>query len=310
MTPKVFVVYASEDKSRFAFWFAERLRQHGMHVLLDRWEIHPGDSLVDKIFEDGIKEAQAIIVILSKCSSGKPWVEELDDACVARIKRLSRLITVAIDGCKTPASLNSADLERFVDGSAYETSLARIVASICGPVGVPDTVSALASSFSGKIGALNEIDSMVLRRSCEAALGSGNRFIKPGNIFPKDGEALLPAPDLDDSLEMLDKDGYIKMLRTIGDGSCHYHITTHGFEVYANACIPGYPDKVAAMISAIARKKIKNNIALQQELNEPQMLIDHMLDRLEISGHLTDINVVDGTCRIYDVTPAMKRSRG
>lgn len=37
----------------------------------------PGDSLVDKIFEEGLKEAQAVIVVLSRISVEKPWVREV-----------------------------------------------------------------------------------------------------------------------------------------------------------------------------------------------------------------------------------------
>lgn len=36
----------------------------------------PGDSLVDKIVEEGLKEAGTVIVVLSKASVQKPWVRE------------------------------------------------------------------------------------------------------------------------------------------------------------------------------------------------------------------------------------------
>lgn len=59
MSPKVFVSHASEDKDRFVLRFAERLRQKGIDAWLDKWEMLPGDSLVDKIFVEGIKEEKA-----------------------------------------------------------------------------------------------------------------------------------------------------------------------------------------------------------------------------------------------------------
>ena len=49
--PKVFVSHASEDKDRFVVEFARRLRENGVNAWLDQWEMKPGDSLVDKIFE-------------------------------------------------------------------------------------------------------------------------------------------------------------------------------------------------------------------------------------------------------------------
>lgn len=61
--PKVFVSHATEDKDRFVFAFAEALRAEGVYAWLDVWEMQPGDSLVDKIFTEGIGEADAVIVV-------------------------------------------------------------------------------------------------------------------------------------------------------------------------------------------------------------------------------------------------------
>ena len=84
MNPKVFISHASEDKDRFVTSFATKLRENGVDAWFDRWEILPGDSLVDKINE-GLKEAQAVIIILSNFSVNKPWVrEELNTSIVSR----------------------------------------------------------------------------------------------------------------------------------------------------------------------------------------------------------------------------------
>ena len=45
MTPRVFLSHSSLDKERFAVGFAERLRENGVDVWLDDWELVPGDSL-------------------------------------------------------------------------------------------------------------------------------------------------------------------------------------------------------------------------------------------------------------------------
>jgi acetyl esterase/lipase len=90
--PKVFISHASEDKDRFVIKFAERLRANGIDPWLDKWEMLPGDSLVDKIF-DGIEQAQAVIVVLSTNSVSKRWVrEEINAAFVKRVNDASKLI--------------------------------------------------------------------------------------------------------------------------------------------------------------------------------------------------------------------------
>src|SRR5215208_5342480 len=108
MNPKVFISHAREDKERFVLAFARRLRAQGVDAWVDQWEILPGDSLVDKLFEEGLREADAVIVVVSRHSVDKPWVrEELNAALVNRINRRTRLIPVLIDEVPVPQALRS-----------------------------------------------------------------------------------------------------------------------------------------------------------------------------------------------------------
>jgi hypothetical protein len=310
MSPKVFISHASEDKDRFVLQFAEQLRRNGIDAWLDKWEMLPGDSLIDKIFEEGIKEAKAVIVVLSTFSVKKPWVrEELNAACIKRINNGSKLIPVVIDDCEIPEALNSTVWERISNISDYETSLQRIISQIFGaidkpPIGSPPNY---IKSFASTINGLNNIDSLILRLSCEAAVELGNDFIDPNKVFLKDDRPLIPLNELEDSLDILDREGYIKLSRTIGRGLHSYQITTYGFEAYANACIPNYQNKIIALVSAIVNQNLESNSALQQELNEPQVLVDHIIDVLEAHGHLEQAKMLGGFSHIYNVSPALKR---
>lgn len=73
-SPKVFISHASEDKDRFVLAFAERLRMNGVDAWVDKWEIKVGDSLIDKIFNEGLSGCAAVVVVLSSYSVDKPWV--------------------------------------------------------------------------------------------------------------------------------------------------------------------------------------------------------------------------------------------
>lgn len=311
MPPKVFVSHASEDKDRFVLQFAERLRQNGIDAWLDKWEMLPGDSLVDKIFEEGIKDANAVIVVLSKFSIEKPWVkEELNAAFIKRINHGSKLIPVVIDACQVPESLKSTLWEPIADISAYDSSFDRIVASIYGasdkpPIGPqPDYVQ----SFVQSIGGLNNIDSLVLRLSCEAVLKTGDTIVNPGQIFLKDDRPLVPEDELKDSLEILDSNGYIKLYRTIGSGFFPYHITTDGFNAYANSSIPKYQEKFAAVISALVNEKLTSNTEIQKSLNENKVIVDHILNVLESNSHIKQARMIGGLSQIYYVSPSLKRA--
>jgi hypothetical protein len=131
--PKVFLSHASEDKPRFVNEFAARLRENGVDAWLDKWEMLPGDSLVDKIFEEGLKEADAVIIVLSINSVSKPWVkEELNSSVIARLQKGTRLIPVVIDECDVPEALRSIFRESIRDVANYSDSFERILASIFG----------------------------------------------------------------------------------------------------------------------------------------------------------------------------------
>ena len=129
--PKVFLSHASEDKDRFVVGFARQLRESGVDVWLDQWEMKPGDSLVDKIFEGGLKEARAVIIVLSTTSVQKPWVrEELNASVVNRISRGTKLIPVVIDECDVPESLRSTVWQKVDSLEDYSQSLQRILSAI------------------------------------------------------------------------------------------------------------------------------------------------------------------------------------
>lgn len=107
--PRVFLSHASEDKERFVIPFAARLRAIGIDAWVDQWEMGPGDSLVQRIFDEGIAFADAFVVVLSHVSVVKPWVrEELDAGVVQRIVsgRSTKLMPVILDAdVAVPAAL-------------------------------------------------------------------------------------------------------------------------------------------------------------------------------------------------------------
>lgn len=118
--PSVFLSHASEDKADFAEPLGRELASLGIRPWLNKWEIRPGDSLVAKLFDEGVAAVDAVIVIVSQYSAGKPWVRaELDAAMVRRITENTTLIPIRLDGADMPAPLRMLvwhDAERTEDG--------------------------------------------------------------------------------------------------------------------------------------------------------------------------------------------------
>lgn len=311
MSPKVFVSHASEDKERFVLDFAEKLRQNGIDAWLDKWEMLPGDSLVDKIFEEGIKEAQAFIIVLSQFSIQKPWVrEELNAAVVKRINNGTKLIPIVIDDCEVPEALKSTVWERVPNVASYDSSMERIVATVFGASDKPPLGSApdYTKSFVQSIGQLSNIDSLVLRMSCKKLIETGDHFINPVEIFFNEGKSSIPESELEDSLEILDQQGYIKIHRAMGGGASMYRVTTYGLEEYAISCLENYNNIVTNIISTIVNEGLASNQEITQHLNQKIVIVDHVLDVLEASSHIKVAKMIGGLIRIFNVSPSLKRA--
>ncbi len=102
---KIFISYTPQDK-HYADLMADRIRQAGHEVLYDGWKIKEGDNLIEKINE-GVKEADAFVVIISKNSLSSKW--SMHEYSVLAFGELSnqthRIIPVLVDKSTVPQYL-------------------------------------------------------------------------------------------------------------------------------------------------------------------------------------------------------------
>jgi len=182
--PFVFFSYSHEDKDRFVKSFANKLINQGINVWVDYLDMLPGDSLVEKIFDEGIKEADVFILILSKNSIHSRWVrEELNIGVINRISRDCKLIPILIDDCEIPEALKSIVWEKIIDLGSYDIELNRIVAAIFGNSLKPEFGSPpkYTQITNRSLPGLTNIDMVVLKVSCEYTLKRGNPFVDLSN---------------------------------------------------------------------------------------------------------------------------------
>lgn len=314
MTPKVFISHASEDKSRFVNAFATKLRENGVDAWLDRWEMVPGDSLVDKIFEEGLKDAQAVIVVLSKFSVAKPWVsEELNASVVSRISKGTKIIPVVIDDCDVPESLKSTLWERVDDLASFEVSLRRIIAGIFDArekpaVGQPpEFVREAVNQISG----LTTVDSLVLRRAVQLDLKNNIHVIRPDGLFSDHASLGLTKQQVSDSIDILEADGYFKVTRYIGGDensfACHFEVTDFGFEKYCNAELKNYSELKEVSAGLIVNENIRDNKELARRTGSELRLIEHILAVFESNQLIRTLKFLDGGISIEEVHAKFRR---
>lgn len=314
MNPKVFVSHASEDKDRFVTNFATRLRENGVDAWLDKWEMLPGDSLVDKIFEEGLKEAQAVIIVLSNYSVNKPWVrEELNASIVSKLSKGTKIIPVVLDNCNVPESLTSTLWESINDLNEYENSFKRVLSSIFGATDKPalGSVPSHTTSKYHEIGGLTKADNLVLKASCDHAVEKNDIFVNPEVLFSNGNDFGFSRAEIKDCIEVLENNGYLDVTRYLGardNYGCQYKVTTYGFDKYANAYINDYSLIVDGIVSAIVNEEITTNAEMQEKLGKEIIVINHVLEVLESNGHIKLSKFLGGGIQIYHVAASLRRA--
>lgn len=312
-SPKAFVSHASEDKERFVRVFAERLRERGVDAWIDEWEIYPGDSLIDKIFEEGLKDADAVIVVISQYSVNKPWVrEELNAAAVKRINRGGRLIPVILDDAEVPEVLKNTVWVKIADLTDYGRGLDRIVSAIFDhrpkpPLGKPP---GYVTSAEPAIPGLSAVDVAVLRAFAEKALEKGSTY----SVETEERWLVVSAKgiireDYEDALEMLDKRGYLERSPVIARVPFHFSLTVAGLETYLRKYDSSYPQTFMNVGLAILNEGLRNNHEITAAIAQPRIIVDHILRLMEMKRYIKVARVQDGmgTASIYEVSAELKR---
>src|SRR5687767_923424 len=70
-TYDVFLSHSAKDKA-VVRPLAERLREDGLRVWFDEWEIRPGDSIPAKI-EEGLEHSRTLVLCMSAHAFGPDW---------------------------------------------------------------------------------------------------------------------------------------------------------------------------------------------------------------------------------------------
>ena len=289
MAPKVFVSHASEDKERFVLRFAEGLRAKGIEAWVDRWEILPGDSLIQRIFEEGIKQSSAVVVVLSTFSVSKPWVkEELDAAAVKRINDGSKLIPVVIDDCEVPQVLQATAWLRVRDLADIDGAVEIVTRAVFDhrekpQIGPPPTY---AADTYRSLPDLSATEAYVLIEAAKWTIDNDEYIIDPTKMFLGGATNEIQPDALGDLIEYLDQMGYVKAHKHLGRGPYQFRVTPEGIEVYLANLFPDYDAVIARTIGILVNENVTLAREIAKRLDVPHRVIKHVFQRLEADDHV------------------------
>jgi hypothetical protein len=224
--PKAFLSYSHSDREIAERIATTTLRRNGIDVWFDKWEILPGDSLIRKIFEEGLAGADAFIVLLSQESVQSRWLqEELDAALIKRIEGVTRVIPVRIGNVQVPIPLRPL---RWVDmNENYEAGLRELQMAIFQtherpPVGqLPDFIKRETVS----VGGLSRIATSLglsLVHTGKHDIGNEESFTAV-ELSEKPG---FSPEETDDAIDELEKHGLVETVNYFGTAPfSHGHVT-------------------------------------------------------------------------------------
>jgi DNA-binding transcriptional regulator YhcF (GntR family) len=217
MSPKLkaFMSHNHTDHE-IALKLATDLIDNGVDVWLDKWEIRIGDSLIKKIFEEGLANCDAFIILLSKASVASSWVQhELDVAMVNKIEGLTKIMPVVVENCTIPVSLRAL---RWLDiTNNYENGLRELIKTIFEvkekpAIGSPPNfVRSTVQSVSGLSKEATQVGLLMILEQNESM---GVEKMYPA---PDIAKALNLTPqETDDAIDELEETGLVKTRNYIG----------------------------------------------------------------------------------------------
>lgn len=308
---KIFISYSHDDRE-FAERLATALYQAGEEVWWDQWEILPGDSLIQKIFEEGLSNASAFIIVLSPSSVESKWVrEELDVATVRKIEGVTRVIPVIKEGTEIPTSLRSLmwlDMREDFDGGVR-----KIINAVHGVTAKPpgqravNILDRLTESIAGLSPAASTVGLFVLRSS-DPDTGLEAAFSGP---FLTDALDLDPQT-LNDAVDELEEQGLVTAMKLMGTSPYEFAQIEPTYVLYRefSKYLPYDPDEdVRVTAAAVAAAGEIEGPELAERTHLPPGRLNRAVAYLEDYGLATVIKVLGTSPHTFGRVMATRRTR-
>jgi hypothetical protein len=246
----------------------------------------------------------------------KPWVKaELNTGVVRRIEGHSRLIPIiigSVDDALIPESLRDTPWRRIRDLDDYDAEFESIVRSIYGQRDRPKLgeTPAYARLAMDTIPGLGEVDSLILKLCCEELIRTADSVtagIHPQPVLEQAQAKDIHEQDILDTLQILDSRGYIELGKVLGGGIINIKVSDYAFDEYARTFLPDYDEAYRSVALEIVNHGRHNGQDIVRSLNQPSVIVDHILRKMWNSGRIKAQEFAMGLIYIHEATPELKR---
>lgn len=316
--PRVFMSHSSHDKPDFVEPLAVVLRERGVDAWLDKWELKPGDSLIQRIINEAVATTDVLVAVVSANSVGSKWVtQELDAGLIRRLQDGLRVIAVRLDQVELPLILQTLlYIDASRDAAGVALAAERIVSTVFNhdprpALGAPPLYTRIAPSVPG----LRPTDTVLLLESVRAALrrdgALGLEYLDWEEIKAGAEGAGLTSHDIEVARDVL-------VRRGLASSSGHPDVYFR-YDLTASGFFAGFPD-IDPRAEQIRRGVIVellgidlasddhsiDRTAIAAKLNTAELVVEQYLQELSHSGHVNFVTTFGGRTLIR-VSPALSR---
>lgn len=320
--PRVFVSHSSEDRERFVEPFSRQLRANRVDAWLSFWEMAAGDSLPQKIFDEGIGAADVVVVVVSATSVNKPWVRaEIETATAQRIAGNVRMIAVVLE--RVPVLVQLSSLLWIpvpeVDATSITVAAKTVIDAVYGsqprpPLGdAPPNVVAAAKIEVALPRGLTTMDTVVLREAARQSLvhryaDLGNQPLEFDTFVGAISALDVSAQQVSDAVEVLTSFGYVDANAALGRRHpITFRVTTAGMDAVIASLVDNYANVRSRVAAALINENVRRSNAISLALGVSQPVVDHILRDWESTGWLSLSQTIEPVRQVVRITPHLRR---
>jgi hypothetical protein len=102
--------------------------------------------------------------------------------------------------------------------------------------------------------------------------------------------------------------GYVELSKVLGGRIVMIKVTDFGFDQYARTYVPDYESVVRGVSLQILNQNERQSREIAQSLEQPQAIVDHVLNTLESNGDIKLHKPLGGSIYVLTVSPRLRRS--
>lgn len=293
------------------------LRRVGVEPFADDWLLTGRDSLIDRIFREGLKGANALVVVLSRFNAAHDWVQyELEASVVERVESVTRLVVILLDGRMAPAGLplGTPVFKVRKPGEMIELStlLQELAPLLLNRHGGGQGAGQQADEGDGSefhVPGLDAIDTTLLALACRSAIENNSLLVKVEDVNVLAEPLRLDPETFRLSLESLSEKSHVKARRANGGQISVMEIERESFGLYMIHVLDDFDEIVSDLAEEIVRGA-RDNESLVERSQLPPMVVTYILDELDATGQITVIRQMKGNRRIKRLSPEFQQMYG